>query len=330
LGSQRVPRCRPRAMQLTRAAWGKATECPSLEVPVQTVADSPEQLKPFRHLLAAAWFYRLGFAAARRVPISVLYRVADVLGMATYLTCRVPVRNLRANLARAFPDASDRERSGLARKIFRNYARYLVDYGCFRWAPQAGFEAVIHVLEGGENLRNVFEAGRGVILVTGHIGNWELGGLFFGHRGVRVNVVTLPDGSHQIDAIRNVYRERYSIQTIVLDGSPFASLEMAAALKRGEMVAMLVDRWGKTDGVASTFFGGLHYLPRGPFVLSRATGAPILPAFVVRDAASYRGIVEPPFVVRGEDFGPHAMQVSQAIERLIRRYPEQWYNFLPL
>jgi lauroyl/myristoyl acyltransferase len=317
-------------MRPRRATWSKATEYPCLEVPVETVADSPEQPKPFRHLLAAAWFYRLGFAAARCVPISALYSVADVLGTTTYLTCRVPVRSVHANLARAFPDASDRERSGLARKIFRNYARYLVDYGCFRWAPQAGFEEVIQNLEGGENLREAFKIGRGVILVTGHIGNWELGGLFFGHRGVHLNVVTLPDGSHQIDAIRNVYREQYSIQTIVLDGSPFASLEMAAALKRGEMVAMLVDRWGKADGVASTFFGGLHYLPRGPFVLSRATGAPILPAFVVRDGASYRGIVEPPLVVREEDFRLYAMQVSQAIERLIRRYPEQWYNFLPL
>jgi KDO2-lipid IV(A) lauroyltransferase len=127
-----------------------------------------------------------------------------------------------------------------------------------------------------------------------------------------------------------MYRGQYSINTIVLDGSPFASLEMVAALKRGEMVAMLVDRWGKADGVASAFLGGMHYLPRGPFVLSRATGAPILPAFVVRDGGSYRGIVEPPFVVGQDDFGPYAARLSQTIERLIRRYPDQWYNFVSL
>ncbi len=297
---------------------------------VETVADTLGQRKPFRHLLAAPWFYHLGFAAAQCIPTSLLYSVADFLGLATYLTCRAPVRSLRANLARAFPQASDRERSRLARRIFRNFARYLVDYGRFRWAPQEGLEAMIPVLEGRENLRDAFDADRGVILVTGHIGNWELGGLFFGHRGMKVNVVTLPDGSHQIDAIRNVYRGQYSIHTIVLDGSPFASLEMVAALKRGEMVAMLVDRWGKGDGVASAFFGGVHYLPRGPFVLSRVTGAPILPAFVVRDGTSYRGIVEPPFVVQQEEFGPYAAQISQALERLVRRYPDQWYNFVPL
>ena len=284
----------------------------------------------FRHPLSAAWFYRLGFAAAARIPKSILYGVADSLGMATYLACDPLVQTVRTNLARAFPRASDREVARLVRRIFRNYARYLVDYGRLRWAPPEGFATAIPTLEGEENLRNALDAGRGVILVTGHVGNWELGGAFFGHWGVKVNVVTLPDGSRQIDAIREAYRGQHAITTIVLDGSPFASLEMLGALKRGEMVAMLVDRWGKADGVAAPFFGREHYLPRGPFVLSRVTGAPILPAFVVRDGASHRGIVEPPLVVVEDDLGPPAHRVRAALERVIRRFPEQWYNFVPL
>ena len=297
---------------------------------METVADTLAPRKSFRHLLSAPWFYRLGFAAAHWIPKSVLYGAADFLGTASYLIWGALVRIVRANLARVFPGASEREISRLTRKIFRNFTRYLVDYGRFRWIPHEGFAAVIPVLEGAENLREAFDAGRGVILVTGHIGNWELGGVFFGHLGVKVNVVTLPDGSRQIDAIREVYRGQYSINTIVLDGSPFASLEMMGALKRGDMVAMLVDRWGEAEGVASSFFGGMHYFPRGPFVLSRATGAPILPAFVVRDGASYRGIVEPPFVVGQDDFGPYAARLSQTLERIIRRYPDQWYYFASL
>jgi len=281
----------------------------------------------FRHLLAAPWFYRLGFAAGRRVPLPVLYAIGDVLAMATYLACRAPARTLRANLARLLPGASNAARGRLARRIFRNYAHYLVDYGRFRWAPAGGFETVITGLEGEPNLQEAFAMERGVILVTGHVGNWELGGVFFGHQGVRVNVVTMPDGSRQIDAIRRRYRGQYAVNTIILDGSPFAPLEMMAALKRGEVVAMLVDRWGKAGGVPAVFLGGTLDLPRGPFALSRATGAPILPAFVVRDGDTYRGIVEPPMVVERDDFAPYAARVSQALERVIRRYPEQWYSF---
>jgi lauroyl/myristoyl acyltransferase len=294
------------------------------------MAGSLAKQRSFRHWLSVPSFYRLGFAAAQRFPASVLYGVADLLGTASYLVCRTPVRIVRANLLRAFPGATEREVSRLTARIFRNYARYLVDYGRFRWVPQEGSETVIPLLEGKENLQAAFGAGKGVILVTGHIGNWELGGVSFGLRGIKVNVVTLPDESHQIDAIRKGYRGQYSINTIVLDGSPFASLEMMAALKRGEVVAMLVDRWGKADGVVAPFLGGVHYLPRGPFMLSRMTGAPILPAFVVRDGAAYRGVVEPPFVVREDDLGPYAMRISNAIEGMVRRYPDQWYNFVPL
>jgi lauroyl/myristoyl acyltransferase len=294
------------------------------------MANTLAKQRSYRHWLSVPSFYRLGFAAAQCVPASVLYGVADLLGMLTYVIGRAPVRIVRANLVRAFPGAPDREVSRLTAKIFRNYARYLVDYGRFRWVSQAGPDTVIPVLEGRQNLQTAFGAGRGVILITGHVGNWELGGVSFGLQGIKVNVVTLPDGSHQIDAIRKGYRGQYSINTIVLDGSPFASLEMMTALKRGEVVAMLVDRWGKADGVLAPFFGGAHYLPRGPFALSRMTGAPILPAFVVRDGASYRGILESPFVVEEDDLRPYALRVSHALEAVIRRYPDQWYNFVPL
>jgi len=276
------------------------------------------------------WFYRLGFFAGRWVPAPILYGIADLLAIATHATCRPQVRTVRANLTRLLPHASDRERFRLTRRIFRNYARYLVDYGRFRWAPTQGFGTIIQGFEGEDNVEAAFAVGRGVILVTGHIGNWELGGAFFGHRGLKVNVVTLPDGSRQIDAIRQMYRGEYSIATIMLDGSPFASLELMAALKRGEVVAMLVDRWGETDGVPSAFLGGMHFLPRGPFALSLATGAPILPAFVVRDGANYRSIAERPFVVEGDEFGPYAARLSQVLEGVIRRYPDQWYNFVPV
>ena len=151
--------------------------------------------------------------------------------------------------------------------------------------------------------------------------------MFFGRNGVKINVVTLPEGSDRIDAIRGKYRKHHNIRTIVLDGSPFSSLEIVAALRRGEMVAMLVDRWGGGDGVSAKFFGVDRLFPRGPFILSRATGAPVVPAFVVRDGNTYRGVVDPPFVVEGVDDEPYARRVSEALERMIRNFPDQWYNF---
>jgi KDO2-lipid IV(A) lauroyltransferase len=299
-------------------------------VPEPEPAASRREARRFRHLLAVPGFYRLGFAAGKRIPPAILYRVADVIAAASHLTCRRQVAGVRGNLARLLPDAPARERKRLSWRIYRNYARYLVDYGRFRFAEAEGLESALAGLDGGEHLHRAFEMGRGVILVTGHVGNWELGGTFFGHRGVTVNVVTLPDGSREIDALRGRYREDYAVRTIVLDGSPFAPLEMMAALKRREVVAMLVDRWEGPDAVPAPFLGGVQRLPRGPFALSRATGAPVLPGFVVKDGRDYRGVVEPPFVVEQDDLTGYAARVSRALERILRRYPDQWYNFEPL
>ena len=286
--------------------------------------------EPFRHPLAFPSFYRLGFAGARRVPKAALYLAADGIGLASYLACRAPAAVVRANLRRVLPGAPEREIARLARNIFRNFARYLVDYGRFRTVPREALDRIIPVLDGKEHLDEAFRVGRGVILVTGHIGNWELGGVFFGRHGVKINVVTLPEGSARIDEIRDLYRRGHNINTIVVDGTPFATLEIMGALRRNEMVAMLVDRWGRTDGVPADFFGREHSFPRGPFALSRATGAAIVSAFVVRDGTAYRGIIEPPFVAGGLDDASCAGRIGEALERVIRRYPDQWYNFVPI
>jgi KDO2-lipid IV(A) lauroyltransferase len=249
------------------------------------------------------------------VPASVLYGIADVLAMTTYLTCRAQVGTLCANLARLLPEASGAARARLARKIFRNYARYLVDYGRFRWMPREGLEAAIADLDGGQNLQAAFAMDRGVILVTGHVGNWELGGVFFGHRGVKVHVVTLPDGSRQIDAIREMYREEHAVNTIVLDGSPFAPGDEGGS-EAAEVQAM--PRQWEAIGVPA-FRRAMR-----PDLCSTATGL-ILPAFVVCDGTT--GIVELPIAV-GTTTAPYAARVSEALERVIRRCPDQWYNFV--
>ncbi|MBP2687839.1 MAG: htrB 1, partial [Deltaproteobacteria bacterium] len=259
----------------------------------------------------------------------VLFILADLLADATHWTNAEPVRNLQANLRSAFPRRSEREVQELSKRIFRNFARNLVDYGRFHTITDEALDRLLPSIQHLHFLEESFAKGRGVILVTGHIGNWELGALFFGRLGFKINVVTIPEGKERIDSIRGAYRMRQDIRTIVVDGSPFSSLEIVAALRRGEIVAMLVDRWEGTDGVPAKFFGADHRFPRGPFALSRATGAPILPAFIVRDGSAYRGVVDPPFFMEDPEDEPGARRVSESLERMIRIYPDQWYNFAP-
>jgi len=263
------------------------------------------------------------------LPRGFLFVLADLLADATHWTNAEPARNLRANLRSAFPRWTEREVEEVSKRIFRNFARNLVDYGRFHTITDEALDLLLPSVAHLHLLEESFAKGRGVILVTGHIGNWELGALFFGRSGHKINVVTIPEGSARIDSIRSAYRTRQNIRTIVIDKSPFSSLEIVAALRRGEIVAMLVDRWQGTDGVPAKFFGAERHFPRGPFVLSRATGAPIVPAFIVRDGNGYRGVVDPPFFVEEGGDEPGARRLGESLERVIRTYPDQWYNFYP-
>ena len=292
-------------------------------------AAAGESTRTYRHGLARPSSYKIGYSLGKWLPRGVLFVLADLLADATYWTNPEPGRNLRANLRSAFPRWSEREVEEHSKRIFRNFARNLVDYGRFHTITDEALDRLLPSVQHLHFLEESFAKGRGVILVTGHIGNWELGALFFGRHGFKINVVTIPEGSERIDSIRGAYRTRQNIRTIVVDGSPFSSLEIVAALRRGEIVAMLVDRWEGTDGIPAKFFGEDRRFPRGPFVLSRATGAPVIPAFIVRDGNIYRGVVDPPVFMEEPEDEPGARRVSESLERMIRTYPDQWYNFAP-
>jgi KDO2-lipid IV(A) lauroyltransferase len=292
-------------------------------------AATGDSIRTYRHGLARPSSYKAGYSLGKWLPRGVLFRIADLLADATHWRNAEPARNLRANLRSAFPRGSEREVEELSKKIFRNFARNLVDYGRFHMLTDEALDRLLPSIEHLHFIEEYFAKGKGIILVTGHIGNWELGALFFGRHGFKINVVTIPEGSERIDSIRGAYRMHQNIRTIVVDGSPFSSLEIVAALRRGEIVAMLVDRWDGTDGVPVKFFGAERRFPRGPFVLSRATGAPVIPAFIVRDGTIYRGVVDPPFFMEEPEDEPGARRVSESLERMIRTHPDQWYNFAP-
>ncbi len=299
----------------------------------KVISESPaaagESPRTYRHGLARPSSYKIGYSLGKWLPRGALFVLADLLADATHWTNPEPARILRANLRSAFPRWSEREVEDLSKRIFRNFARNLVDYGRFDTITDEALDRLILSAQNFHFLEESFSKGRGVILVTGHIGNWELGALFFARHGFKINVVTIPEGRERIDSIRGAYRMRQDIHTIVVDGSPFSSLEIVAALRRGEIVAMLVDRWEGADGVPVKFFGADRRFPRGPFVLSRATGAPVIPAFIVREGSIYRGVVDPPFFMEKPEDEPGARRVSESLERMIRTYPDQWYNFAP-
>lgn len=283
-----------------------------------------------KHILARPGVYNLGIWSAGFLPRWLAYGAAGAVADLSYAFYGSASVNLKANLARVFPSASGPELESIARKTFRNYSKYIVDYARFKTMDKAGLFKELVRIDGTERIDSALSGGRGLILLTAHLGNWELGGIFFGRQDIKINILTARDSDAEIHAIKDRYRQYHNIKTIVIGDGPFSGVEALNALLRNEVVAMLVDRT-ETAGVSAPFFGQTTSFPSGPLLLAAASGAPIMPAFVVRESYGYRAVAEELIYydrARGDTDERVAASVLSVFERYIRQYADQWYNFV--
>jgi len=191
---------------------------------------------------------------------------------------------------------------------------------------------------GGEYMVEALKRGKGVICITPHLGNWEMGGLLFSFKGGRLNVLTLDERDLGMKSFREEMRRRRGIRNIYLDpkeDSPMAVIDAVKALKANEIVAMLGDRIETQKTMRFDFFGRETPFPIGVAILAMATGAPVLPVFVVLEKSrKYRGIIEPPIYFDAASREDREIVIRKGMEALIKKfeayiekYPDQWYNF---
>lgn len=282
-----------------------------------------------KHFLNIPAVYNLGTRWVGHVPTFISYTISQTIASLSYLLYKPAVNNVKNNLSLVFPNASEKELSAMTKKLLRNYSKYLVDYGRFTNSGKDDLLGRIVNFDGRENLESALQMNKGLILLTAHLGNWELGGIFFGNYGLKTNVVTIQDEDSEIDTLRRWYREKHKVNTITIGDSPFSAVAMMSALNNGEIVAMLIDRYHDgLDSITVEFFGRPTKFPRGPLILSRVTKAPIVTAFVVKDKDGYRGIIGEPIVVADEHHEREVLRiVVKMLEKYIIMYPDQWYNF---
>lgn len=167
----------------------------------------------------------------------------------------------------------------------------------------------------------------GIVSVTAHVGNWELAGRLLAARASRrTHVVVAPDEAPELE--RWVRRNGDGVR-FVPRSHPAVGVELLAALRRGEVVALQGDRaLGSRADVAIPFFGRPALFPLGPFVLARAAGVPVVPAFCVLDRGDRYTlrVGEPMAVERGKEEDAARAWVG-VLEAIVRDHPTQWFNF---
>jgi lauroyl/myristoyl acyltransferase len=287
------------------------------------------------------WAVRRGFPVlawlAPRVPRWVLFAGARATMAVVFFFHKKPRPAIARNLARVMgePPRSRRVRKAV-NEMIRHFAYYWVDL--FRFA-QLPAEALRKLIVGGDiraidPLRKLRAAGERVLLLTAHIGNWELGAVMLGGAELPLSVIYVRDEFEQAERFRSQLRRGFDVQEIPLvPGDRFSSLPILRAFTEGRIVALQGDRDFNEASVELPLFGGPAKLPTGPFLLARMTGARLYPTFIAY-APDHRFEVtleQPIEVERTEDRDADVRRAMEkwalVLERAIRRWPTQWYNF---
>ena len=267
----------------------------------------------------------------RRIPQSVQRATMPLWAGIFYTLVPRARRAVEGNLRRVLGPVSPTALHLASYRLFINYAQSIANMYDLYLGQPVPVEPTFH---GVDTLVASRARGKGTIVATGHLGSWALGSFLLQERGFDAPVMAMAEESNTaLQAFEQQFRSRFKI--VYTTGSPFASLELAAILRRGESVAMHLDRVVGFGGprVSVPFFGRPAPFPLGPATLARATRAPIVPVFLVREG--WKGLsihVEAPIEVertsdRERDLGEATERLVRVYESFVRRYPEQWFNF---
>jgi predicted LPLAT superfamily acyltransferase len=191
--------------------------------------------------------------------------------------------------------------------------------------------------EGEPMFKEFLDRGQGIILLGAHLGSWELGGHLLTHLGSPVNLVVLEREAARVRELFDRALQAKSFRLLTTDEHPLRSIPIVAALRRGEIVALLGDRsFGGAD-LAAPFLGGTARFPLGPYRLAAATGAPIFQVFAVRERLGHYRCFTFPAKLLGRELlrappqalWPHVAEYAERLAAVARQYPFQWANFYP-
>jgi len=181
-------------------------------------------------------------------------------------------------------------------------------------------------LEHIEYLEQAEALGRGIIFITAHLGNWELGGAILAAKGRRIHAVFLPQRTNKVNELFQKHRSQRGLQCIPLGHAARGVME---ALKHNECVAMLADRDFTAHHFPILFFGKPAHLSSGPARIAVKTQAPLVPTFLLRQPDdTFLLRLYPPIVPNPQTTVAELQErIRDLLETEIGRNPLQWFMF---
>jgi len=271
----------------------------------------------------------LGFFACV-LPVRVSYAIVTGIAFAVYAGWHELRKSVTDNMRCVL--GCDVDKKTLRQITWRSvlgYFKYLVEFLRFAGMSREDVQALIDS-SGWEHLDRALAEGKGVIFCSFHLGNWDLGGAMVALRGYPMNVVVESFEPERLNRLIQHYRVEKGMKLIPLEQ---ASRGVLRALRKGEILALLVDRPVGEEGIAVNFFGGTIKVPAGAATLARKTGARLVPGYLVRRPDNrFQGLIAPPIEPEITDDVEHDVYVMtqrliDTLEGWIKQYPDQWYPF---
>jgi len=244
-------------------------------------------------------------------------------------------RNRRGTMAnlQIMLDCNGRQAAWAALKTFAEFAHCFVESTEF-YSPRR--QPVRFDVPEADAIAAALARGRGAVIVTAHLGNWDVAAKGLSDYGTPVNIVMAREANASIGEYARLIKESAGVRVIYSDTSVFSSFNMIRALRNNEIVAIQLDRPIGAGGMRHVpFFGRAALFPSGPFVLARLARAPVVAVFAPRLGVRHYGVrIGTMHEVPKDGRDPGGLDRVMAdvvgeLEAVVRTYPNQWFQFTP-
>lgn len=275
--------------------------------------------------------YRLGQFLALILPRKLGYLLAIAICRLRFYISRKDREAVLYNMQRVLENSDYKTIKRTSIQVFENFGKYLVDFFRFSRINQDFINRYVRV----KNIKYLDGALRdfpGVITLTAHIGNWELGGAVISRLGYPFYAVAL---AHAHPKVNNFFNNQRALCGVNVIPVGVALKRCYQLLKTKKIVAFLGDIAFGDAGLETTVLGRKALVPRGPANFCRRTKAAIVPGFLIRDNPHHYTLVfeEPIHAVDKSDRLKTEKELIEeymkVIEKYMKQYPSQWYMFHP-
>ena len=274
-------------------------------------------------IIGGIWLLKL-------LPQRVVVRSSEILAdLGFYLFHGFRKRSVK-NLSLALGAGLDeKETAEVVRNSLRNFSRDVVEIGYAISLAPSELQQKIPIV-GKEHLENALAKGKGVIVLSAHLGNFFLVGTRLALEGYPTHVLVNPPKNKHLREFFARIRLKVGQRTIHTQPRQKASRELLQVLRQNELAVVIADEYRSGRGVYVPFFGRTVLARRGPATLALRTHAALIPVHLIREPeGQLRLILEPEIRpprsgnIRA-DTAECTLQMTQWVERVVRSYPDQW------